>query len=256
MKSREFLERSRFLETRSEVPSAMKWTRYCFSALTALTVVTLPLHANVLLPGGTVSPDIFPNPSSVSLLDQTGGTFSFGSGMGLNTGSYVEAVAIDPFGVTCSDCLDSAYQVSLDPFFSAGIFNVGLGRYFGYSTDVGYIDGSGDNPCCSGDGAPIAVSRGPFGGTLEFVFTPTAGEPIGAGGQSAILIVATDAKTYDSRGILGMSGGRADSPATGQITGLFEPTFQAPVPEPSTAVLLGLGVAGIVLPGARKRSLS
>lgn len=190
MKSREFLERSRFLETRSEVPSAMKWTRYCFSALTALTVVTLPLHANVLLPGGTVSPDIFPNPSSVSLLDQTGGTFSFGSGMGLNTGSYVEAVAIDPFGVTCSDCLDSAYQVSLDPFFSAGIFNVGLGRYFGYSTDVGYIDGSGDNPCCSGDGAPIAVSRGPFGGTLEFVFTPTAGEPIGAGGQSAILIVA------------------------------------------------------------------
>jgi hypothetical protein len=224
-------------------------------ALTALVLMTLPLHANPILPGGTVSPDIFPNPGSVPLLAQTSGTYSFGSGIGLITGTYDEEVAVDPFGVTCSGCLDFAYQVSLDPYLSAGIFNVGLGRYFGYSTDVGYIDGSGDNPCCSGDGAPIAVSRGPFGGTLEFVFvTPTAGEPIGPGGQSAILIVATDAKTYDSRGILGISGGRSGSPANGQITGLFEPTFQAPVPEPSTAALLSLGVAGIAVFSRKRRN--
>ena len=136
---------------------------------------------------------------------------------------------------------------------AAGIFNLSLGWYFGYSTDVGYIDGSGDNPCCSGDGAPISVSRGPFGGSLRFVFvTPNAGDPIGPGGDSTVLIVATDAKTYDSLGILGISGGRGDSPASGQITGLFEPTFQAPVPEPSTAALLGLGVAGIAV-FSRKR---
>jgi len=223
-------------------------------ALTALLLLTVPLHANVLLPGSTVSPDIFPDVGSVPLLDQTSGTFSFGSGPGLITGSYVEEVAVDPLGITCSGCLDFGYQISLDPLLSAGIFNVSMGSYFGFSTDVGYIERTGFNPCCTGDGDPFLVSRGPFGGVITFKFaTPSGGEPIGPGGQSAFLVVGTDATTYDSLGSMGIAGGRADSPAQGQINGLFEPTSPAPVPEPSTLALLGLGVAGIAV-SFRKRS--
>jgi hypothetical protein len=225
----------------------MRLTRYhCVLALTAGILVALPLKANPILPGGTVSPDIFPNPGSVPLLNHTTGTFSFGSGAGLITGTYTEDVAVDPFGVTCSGCLDFAYQVSLNPLLSSGIDSLTVGRYAGYSTDVGYIAGTGHMGGNGGNGVPIKVHRGPLGGGLGFIFvSPSAGAPIGPGGLSAFLIVATDSKTYDSSGFLAISGGRLGSPANGDITGLFEPTFQGSAPEPSTLALLGLGVAGI-----------
>lgn len=233
----------------------MNWKRrHVVLALAALMPVTLPLHANVVLPGDTVSPDVFSNPGAVPLLAQTSGTFSLGSGPGLITGSYSEQVAVDPFGVTCAGCLDFAYQISEDPLLSSGIFSLTLGRFFGYSTDVGYIDGTGFNPCCSGNGDPFSVHRSPLGGTLFFLFSgPSVGEPIGPGGTTAILIVATDATTYDSLGFVGVAGGRADSPTNAPITGLFEPTFQAPVPEPSAAVLLSLGFAGIAAFSRKRR---
>lgn len=215
-------------------------------ALTAGMLVTFPLNANSILPGGTVSPDIFPDPGSVPLLNHTSGTFSFGSGIGLITGTYTEDVAVDPFGVTCSGCLDFGYQVSLNPGLSAGIDSLTLGRYVGFSTDVGYIAGTGHMGGSGGNGVPIFVHRGTGGGTLGFVFaSPSNPAPIGPGGESAFLIVATDARTYDSLGFLAIAGGRAGSPANGQITGLFEPTFQNTAPEPSTAVFLALGVAGL-----------
>ncbi len=215
---------------------------------------TFPLHAGVLLPGGTVSPDVFADPGSVPLLNQTTGTFSFGSGAGLLAGTYFEAVAVDPFGVTCSGCLDFAYQVTLNPGLSSGIFNLNVGSYVGYSTDVGYISGSGEMGGGGGIGDPILVNRGPFGGGVQFVFVSrSAGAAIGPGGSSAVLIVATDATTYDNRGFLGIFGGGRGSPASGQISGLFEPTFQTSAPEPSTVVLLSLGMAGIV-GFSRKRS--
>lgn len=223
-------------------------------ALAAGILVAFPLRANPVLPGSTVSPDIFPDPGSVPLLNHTSGTYSFGSGIGLITGTYVEDVAVDPFGVTCSGCLDFAYQVTLNPLLSAGIDSLILGRYTAFSTDVGYIAGTGRMGGNGGDGVPVFVHRGPLGGSLGFAFaSPSAPAPIGPGGESAFLIVATNAKTYDDLGFLEISGGRGGSPASGQITGLFEPTFQNSAPEPSTAVLLSIGVAGIVSFSRKRR---
>ncbi len=222
--------------------------RMWFPAATTLMLMILPLHANVLLPGDTnILPDVFPNPGDVAPLAQTTGTFGFGSGIGLLTGTYFEAVVVDPLGVTCSGCLDFAFQVSEDPGLSSGIFNMSLANFRGYTTDAGYIAGSGSMGGNGGNGDPISVNRGPLGGTVGFVFSSTSSPDtaIGPGGSSDILVVATNATTYDSLGVLGINGGRAGSPANGQITGLFEPTLQNPVPEPSAALLLSLGLLGI-----------
>lgn len=210
--------------------------------------VAASLQASVLAPGDTNKPpDVFPNPGSPPVLNLTNGTFSFGSGTGLLTGSYFEAVLVDPLGVTCTGCLDFAFQVSEDGGLSSGIFNVNLSRFFGYTTDVGDIAGTGSTGAGPGNGDPISVSRGSGGGGIGFRFSApgATSNTIGPGGSTDILVVATNATTYDALGTLAISGGNGNSPANGQITGLFEPTLV--VPEPSTAILLflGLGVLGI-----------
>jgi hypothetical protein len=103
-----------------------------FFGATALLLTVLPLYANTLLPGDTGSPDIFADPGNVAPLNHVSGTFSFGSGIGLISGTYFEAVIVDPLGVTCSGCLDFVFQLTLDPGLSAGIFNTSLGRFVGY----------------------------------------------------------------------------------------------------------------------------
>jgi hypothetical protein len=221
--------------------------RYLVAA-TALTLMTLPLRANVLLPGGSVTPDVFSNPGSSPppALDDISGTFSFGSGAGLLTGSWEEVVLVDPLGITCVGCLDFAFQLTEDPLLSTGIFNASLSSFFGYTTDVGYVNGTGRMGGSGGAGTPILVNRITSGAGVDFVFVnPTSGAAIGPGGQSAVLVVATNATSFDSLGTLGIAG----SPGINPITGLFEPSR---VPEPSTALLLSLGLAGIA--ALRKRT--
>jgi hypothetical protein len=158
--------------------------RYLVAA-TALMLMSFPLYANVLLPGDTnVSPDVFSNPGSPPLLGKLNGTFNFGGG--LLTGSWREDVLVDPLGVTCSGCLDIAFEVTIDPGLSnnAAIFAMTLGRFFGYTTDVGYVSGSGDV-------APNSVSRGPFGGGIGFNLS-TMTSALAPGQASDFLVVATN----------------------------------------------------------------
>jgi len=64
--------------------------------------------------------------------------------------------------------LDFAFTVTVDPGLSnTAIFAMNLSRFVGYTTDVGYVDGSGEI-------APNSVSRGPFGGGIGFNFNTRA----------------------------------------------------------------------------------
>ena len=212
------------------VPMNVTRVRYPVAAI-ALMLMTFALHANPLLPGATVAPDVFTGSGTPPLLGDSTGTFNFGGGV---TGSYEDAVLLDPFGVTCSGCLDFAYQISLDPSSPYPIFTSDLTAFFGYTTDVGYITGSGN-------AVPNSVTRGPFGGSVDFNFN-TATSVLLPGESTDFFVVATNATGYDTNGVLGITGGSVTQSVSGQIDGLFEPT---PVPEPSTALLLSLGLAGI-----------
>lgn len=215
----------------------------CLIPATALMLVIVPLHANVLLPGDTNKPpDVFPNPGSTPpLLGDLTGTFSIAGGT--VTGSWEERVAVDPFGVTCSGCLDFGFEITNDPVSGGAIFGLNFARFFGYTTDVGYVPDSGGI-------APTNVSRGPFGGGIGFNLILNA-MALPPGGGTDFFVVATNATTFDTGG--GLTINAFDFATSGNISGqvnnLFEPTF---IPEPSTALLLILGLAGIA--AIRKRT--
>ncbi len=207
----------------------MKLTRAFYLVAAALLgIMTFPLSANVVTPGNTVSPDVFTVSSAPPLLGDLTGAVQLGGG---TAGFYEELVLRDPLGITCSGCLDFAFQVSLNSGSQIVVTQLTLSRFFGYTTDVGYVTGSGDV-------APVSVMRGSAGGGTFFNLTLPSGQ------SSEFLVVATNATTYDTAGNLGVVGTTNGRNLTAQITNLFEP---AQVPEPSTALLGGLGLLCIAL---------
>jgi hypothetical protein len=216
----------------------------------ALVLMTSPLHATVIVAGQTnLVPEAFNLVGDPPILDEIQGNFNFGNGALF--GSYDVVVLVDPLGITCAGCLDFAFAINIDPESPDFAFSVNLSRFFGYSTNAGYVTGTG------GPGAldPIGVSRGPAGGGVGFAFTNGA-SVLTPGSGTDFLVIGTNATTYDKLGSLSISGGHDSNAAnniTGIIAGVFEPTFIAPVPEPSTVVLLSLGLLGI--PAFRRRTV-
>ncbi len=201
----------------------------------AATLVASSLQANVLAPGDSnVLPDIFTVSGDPPLLGDNTGTFNFGNGT--ITGTWESVVLVDPLGVTCSGCLDFAFQVSVDGSSSAALFALALGRFSGYSTDVGYVDDTGYAPSFVSRGAPDGIPVG-----VNLIRNMGALPP---GSSTAILVVATNATAYDNRGIVTLASFvfSEDTNLRGQINGLFEP---ASVPEPSTALFVCIGLAGL-----------
>ncbi len=218
------LRKYRYVGTRIPVILVLTWA-----------AVTFPLRANVLQPGDTNKlPDVFSLASPPPLLGDITGTYNLGSGA--LTGTWESVVLVDPLGITCAGCLDFGFSVTLDAGLPAtdGIFFLTLSRFFGYTTDVGYISNSGAV-------APVSVSRGPGGNGITFSL-PTSNQIVGnqilaPGKDTVFLLVATNATTYDSLGSLAVAGSNGTA-VFGQIDGLFEPS----VPEPSTALFLASGL--------------
>lgn len=194
-------------------------------------VLSLPVFANPLLPGGHVTPDVFTINSTPPLLEDVTGTFDVNG----FKGSYEMIVAVDPFGVTCAGCLDFAFQVYVDAASTNPLINLTFSNLFNYATDVGYVDGSGDKP-------PNDIGRSANGSFVGFAFT-NQDTFVPPDDFTMFVIIATNAKTYDSNGQVQITGFVQGAPNKVARIAAFEPT--APTPEPGTMALLSLGFGGM-----------
>jgi len=210
----------------------MSRLHYLVAAATLL-LTTTSLRATTITPGQTgVSPTDFGIVSSTTpILNMVTGTFSLDGGA--VAGSYGEGVVVDPFGVTCTGCLDFFFQVGESSTSTLSITSLGLdGLFPSFSDNVGYATES--------SGIEVAPTSASFGTALpnapitEFL-TLTPGGP-----ASDILVIATNATAYGANGNLGIS---------------YEPTGSGPViggmltpvqtPEPGTIYLLTTGLLGL-----------
>jgi hypothetical protein len=201
---------------------------YCLLAAATMLLATPSLRATTITPGQTgVLPTDFGTVSSTTpVLEMVSGTFSLDGGA--LTGGYVEGVAVDPFGVTCTGCLDFFFQVGEDSTSTDSIIRIGLdGLFPSFSDNVGYATESG--------GTEVAPTSASFGTSLpaapisEFL-------TLNPGGTSDILVIATNATSYASNGNLGFTASNESTlVAPPVIGGMLTPIM---APEPGTIDLL------------------
>jgi len=173
------------------------------------------------------------------------------------SGTAYEQVESDPTNVFCAGCLDFLFQVRNNFLSNQNITRVEETGFSAYQTDVGYdslslgslvlcgIDDGGF--CNNGDPAtvPVTVDRSADGNVVGFNF------PVGASpNESTVdIVIETNATTFADplATVYGSKGG------TGTIT-IYGPSGPpvggTPAPEPSTGLLLGAGLLGLL--GVRK----
>ena len=215
-----------------------------------LLLHTAPAHATPLLPGNT---NILPTPlGSVGSIGTP--TFLFDSGVlsdtfGGVTVHFGESIIKDPLAplFSCgSDCLDFVLQVQLvgGPAGATTVLNSISMNTFGVSAvDVGWLE---DHPAYI---VPSGADRGPLGDTVFFDFSP--GIAPGAGTDtSQILVIRTDRTSFSPQNFVGFTA--TETFATGQVStpSALYSVQTAPVPEPSSLLLMA---GGAVVAAFRKR---
>jgi len=214
-------------------------------AVLAGLAFSAPAQANILLVGeSNAVPDVFvTNPvtdaGNTVLASQT----VSGSGSTLNITVHEWVVK------TATGTLDFVYQVdnnavSTDGMgrFTASNFGTGpLGSLGPFILDTGYVAGTGTvSPTTQSIPDTVDRLNSAHGNVVGWNFTLLGLAP---GTTSAVLVIATDATNYTTGKVAAIDG------STVTLAG-FQP---AVVPEPSSMVLVGLGVLGLTGYGLRRR---
>jgi hypothetical protein len=210
-------------------------------AAAMLLLTTTSLRATTITPGQTgVSPTNFGVVSSATPLAMVAGNFTLDGGAVV--GAYGEGVLVDPFGITCTGCLDFFFQVGNHSGSTLDITSIGLdGLFPSFSDNFGYV-----TETSGGEIAPISASFGtalPNAPITEFL-------TLRPGQDSDILVIATNATAYAAAGNLGISYQPTGSGPV--IGGMLTPVL---APEPASIYLLSCGLLGLIGCGYRRKRL-
>jgi hypothetical protein len=186
----------------------------------------------------------------------TSGTMTATNGVFVATLSA--AVYTDSDNTFCAGCLDFVYQVSNGATAPGKTPPDGVGRvtaidFTGWQTDVGYTltappagTEAGCGSCSFVDGtvAPGLVDRN-TDSTVGFQFESTPfSAAIAPGETSNVLVIETDATVFGAGAAAALDGGTANFAA-------FDPA-----PEPTTVLLMGLGMLALAGVGRFRRNRS
>lgn len=187
-------------------------------------------------PTGSVFPVDCTGVGPGTLLADMVSTFSYTTTAGTTSGAIESAVYRD------NGTLDFYYQIAVNAISSDAIARMTATAFAGFLTDAGFrTDGSSLAGTTFVDGSeqPVSADSNLSGAVIGFsFFPPTEPNPeVGPGSSSYVLIISTNATTFDAGNVSISDGGTATVDA-------FQPTIST-VPEPSTVVLLGFGVIGL-----------
>ena len=187
------------------------------------------------LPGRTLVMD--PDLAGVALADELQ-AFSFGVGAGMISGTVQSTVVRSSVDGT----LDFYWRIISDTASSGAIDAFRLGDFVTSMYDADWrIDGLGST-------APTDAKLFPgVGGNVNYRFTGAGMSGLMPGSSSFFLFLDTSATTYDRSATFDLTSGN-------DISGTYS-TFapsQAEVPEPASAAIFALGVAGMALARRRK----
>lgn len=203
-------------------------------AVSASAVVLTPATSTPL-PGTTVA--LNPQLAGVVLEDDIQ-AFSFVANGGIISGTVQSRVVRSDLDGT----LDFYWRVISDAASAGAMQSFRVGNFFTGSYDADWrIDGLGET-------APLAgiLFDSPYG-QVNFEFADVSGGGLAAGSSSMFMFFDTSATKYARTGLYDLT-----NMGQTEISSLYETFAPSYVPEPGSAALLGLGVAGMLLGRRRK----
>jgi hypothetical protein len=215
------------------------------AAVLLLAAASVSQAGMMLLPGQTVTTpgETYPPPGAAPVTALAAQTVSF-SGINPNFGG---TVSVEVFREV-SGTLDFLYQVanaSSSQFSLASVAAANFGTGSPFKTSVDFATNNPDSSFFStGSLGAVSATRAGAGPLVTFNLGTSAVAGLAPGATSFVLFIQTDATAYNELGTLTVSGQNQGTinPGSAALNDILEPTAASVIPEPASALLLGLGL--------------